>query len=190
MERIVDTLEMQKVLPDSYADKLKVLGMRDNDYPMITNNAIEEFLTKHLKKTFPPKDRHGSITMEFNLKVDKHSGIRHKISTPIIHRETITKRGLWGDKTIETENREWTGYQWWDEIPLGEYNGNPPERILTSALKAKNLGYKKLAVVITNARVVEDPLLIGFKNGKRYLIDFWDKDFTADEIIALVENKK
>lgn len=66
---------------------------------------------------------------------------------------------------------------------MGNYEGNPPEYILNSALKAKELGYELRIVTVDTD--IEDPLLIGYKNGNRYLVDYWDKDISIDEIIAL-----
>lgn len=181
MQRIIDTLEMQPILPTPYAEKLVSLGMRQNEYPMITDDAIFDFLVRMLKKESKKEDRHGRIVREFDVAQD-HGGIRHKVKTGCVHRETIKRRFLW-DKQIKSNDWSWTFY--WDEKPITKYTGNPPDHVLEAALRAKKLGYVNLRVVTTNAKVVEDPLLIAFKDDNRYLIDWWDKDFTADEIIAL-----
>lgn len=183
MERIINTLDIQAVLPSPYANRLKGLGMRESDYPLITDEAIAMFLTERLRGESKKKDRHGPIVREFGVK-QGHGGIRHQITTGCVHREIVRRRIL-PDKEIVSKDWKWT--IWWDEMPLARYEGNPPPHVLDAALRAKRAGYVCLRVVTTNARVVEDPLLVAIKGGKRYLVDWWDKDFTSDEIISLVE---
>jgi hypothetical protein len=182
--RILDVLEIQKILPESYSSKLKLLNMRENDYPLISLDSIEDFLIDRLKAEIKEEERDGEIKEITKSKAEYHSGYEYIVSTKWVERKVskifkkvnIIEKGTWDYV--------------WDEKPLEEYCGNPPEYILDSALKAKELGYKKLFVVTVNADVIEDPLLIAIKEGKRYLINWWDKDINSDEIIKLCENKK
>ena len=79
----------------------------------------------------------------------------------------------------------------WLETPIEEYEGFPPARIISSLEKAKVTGIFEKFVVVT-VEGVYDPLLVGIKSKdekkeRRALIDWWEHDFTPEEINSLVE---
>ncbi len=185
METIVENLET-KTLPSGYADLMGELKMRENDYPLISRDHIEDFLYKHLKKCRPDR-LEGSPSFGFN---QKHgAGVRHWAKSRLVRVKKQRQRFLFWTRTKTTEESGWTRMIQWVETPINRYEGNPPERVLRSAIAARSKGYADIRVVTTNAPVVEDPLLIAVKNGRRYLLDWWDEDFSVDEIHALVNEK-
>lgn len=181
MDTIIEQLRVLQITPRSYAEKLKALGMRESDYPMISDKAIEEFLVSRIPAAHPT--HHGTPTFYPNETNEKRGCREYRVNTPIVH---LTKRRLLPTK----HDKDWTGYVRWWETPLHKYQGNPPERVLNSAIRAMEKNYTDLCVVTVSFDSVRDPLLIAFKGGMRYLVDWWDVDVTIEELTALVEGTK
>lgn len=172
METIIEHLKKESISKDSYAEKAAKAGLRYNDYPLITLGAIREYLQGLLKRNEDEDKQFGDFSNK-TYKENRCLIISERISIV----KTLKKRKILWDK----KSRDWYSYFNWKEMPFGLYEGTPPEHILESAIRAKERGYE-LFVVTVNSGEVEDPLLLGLKEGKRYLVDWWDNDISIDEI--------
>ncbi len=136
-------------------------------YAQIKESAIHAFLKKKLLEVY---SRSGDGRFYFEDKKTDHRCYRYFVQV---------------DK-YKTVN--------WDEQPIGEYIGTPPKYILESAKKAKECGFVDLRVVTVTVKDAvadkvtdsDDPLLIARYNSAIFLIDWWDNDFTAEDIANLV----
>lgn len=176
---ILADLTVMKPTPKQYGAKLATLGIELREYPRITDVAIHDFLLRRLEKM--PLDFYGSI------EVDGFDSRYGTSSHPTVQRNYVkrTKRTLLPDKKE-------TGGQWvcavtWRETSITDYPGLIPEHVLDAAIKAKNAGYDDLRVVTIEEKhspipPYVDPLLVAFKNKRRFLIDYWDKDIDPTEL--------
>lgn len=133
------------------------IGITNLPYPEIIDEAINKLLIKRAKEVFEEKIK-----------------------------DQIANRGSKGVSLyLYSTNVEWK------ETPIEEYQGFPPARIITSLEKARATGVFEKFIVAT-VEGVYDPLLVGIKSKdekkeRRALIDWWEHDFTPDEINSLVE---
>lgn len=177
---IIDDLEVMKPTVNRYAQKLAELGIEVREYPLITDDAILQFVTKRLASMKLPW-RFSVKTFGFDTRYG-WSGCAG------VERQYITyRRGLFGKKLSTDPTHDMEYKITWLERDLNTYPGFMPEHVLDAAIKAKAAGYQDLRVVtIDEQRSVVppyvDPLLIAYKNKRRYLIDYWDKDIDPTEI--------
>jgi len=170
MERILDFLEVEKsVKNDEYAKLLADAGMksrgvaRENGFQPITIEAISSYLLK--------------VAMEKNGGGSHQEGWE---TTPFIKTATRTVNKFLEYSTYRTTVK-------WIETDPDKYDGDPPVRILQKMVEHKDkFDELKFVTVEVEQKVtygMPDPLLIGIKNGKRFLIDWWDNDIDPSELV-------
>lgn len=169
---IVDILEVEKPKVNTeYADKLESAGLTAasficrNKYPIITQTAVTQFL-KNIARQY----RDGEWYCDPDDALDRGSW------NEVLF--LATKEKLWYQEHDYSRMRVS-----WDEQPLSEYRGTPPMHVLKSAEEAKTK-FDQLRVVTIGCVRVEDPLLIGIKEGisDRFLIDWWGNDIDPTQI--------
>jgi hypothetical protein len=174
METIVEKLKIQKASQNSeYQNLLKEANMdaMSTGCPIITENAIAEYLKYLIIKLYPTYD---VISYGFFGKKK-------------IERKNTSLRGnLLHDKNCFRYRFYRGDFYWmvWKETDIKNFVGTPPKHVLESVIKNKHL-FDKIVIVTINKEKVVDPLVVGIKNNdpNRYLIDWWDKDIDPSELI-------
>jgi len=162
-EPIVQVLKAEKGVQSSeYFTLLKDAGFKSATtigygFPRITQQAILDYLVYKLKRKFNSTNENGWY-----------------------HDETVTKFRFYRLYVKDKQDNRVC----WDEQKVEDYEGTPPTHVLQSAKKAREAGINDLRVV--EIRDTNDPLLIARVSPSLvFLIDWWDKDFTAEDILAL-----
>lgn len=146
------------------------LEKRGLGYAFISEGAISKCLKERLKKS--------SSYSQFNNTVD---------GSGMVALDTSNDKNYCQAYSITV----WNQSAVWREQAVEKYTGTPPLHVLKSAKEAKLNGLNDLRVVTVSVEEVplRDPLLIARQDNLILLIDWWDKDFTADEILALTDIK-
>lgn len=93
-------------------------------------------------------------------------------------------------KTLKVSGREWSKVETFDQLvflPLEKYSKVPPDDVLESLEKAKEVGcFDSYEVgVLESVEVRPDPLLLGRVKGSdfRFFISQWDNDVKIEDIL-------
>jgi len=174
MERILDELQVSpSVKNKEYADLLARAGMDANvlavgGYEEIKPEAMAKYLSGLIDKflqTFP------------------HTGLADwgNYSDAVVAQRTIrTKRGTFLHPDSEYAEVRAN----WHEVSISDYKFLPPTHILNKIIQERpNFDELRIVTVSVGVNPVKDPLLIGIKNGRRFLIDWWDNDIDPTELM-------
>jgi hypothetical protein len=175
METIVDNLKLkckEKINNSQYKELLKDAGMSvmNTDCPIITLNAIEEYLIYLINKKYSSKitktlfsQTETPIRLSDFHKKDNNEGFHKQFDYP--------DESFWRKMN-------------WNETPIKNYIGTPPEHVLKSIIEKKNLFDRIMVVTLDETIQVKDLLVVGIKENdtNRYLIDWWDNDIDISEI--------
>jgi hypothetical protein len=175
METIVDNLKLkckEKINNSKYKELLKNAGMSvmETDCSIITLDAIEEYLIYLINKKYSSK----IIKTFFS---QKEIPLRLSNFFEKDDNKGFCKQFDYSDETFwRTMN--------WNETPIQNYIGTPPEHVLKSIIEKKNLFNEIMIVTLDETIQVKDPLVVGIKENdtNRYLIDWWDNDIDIPEI--------
>lgn len=156
MDTILENLKQQKAVENkSYTDLLAEAGFPKliPSYPVITVEAIRDYLYKQFKKI-----NKRARESKMNWWEDKE---KNRIY-------------IWykGGRYDDLE---------WLETPVNKFDCQPPLHVLENIQKAKN-NFDELFVVTVN-EVRDPLIVGRNKgSNRRYLIDWWDNDINVDEI--------
>lgn len=166
MESIVDTLTTVPSVDDNseYFKKLKEAGFSCpiSGYQEITVIAILQFLSN--------KIMHEKKKLGFKPKIKSHEIVENR----------ITQEFLPPFKSNYSWNRQLLA---WNETRVGDFIGTPPQHVLDAVIRARK-SFQDIRIVTVGYEdsPIPDPLVVGVKSGRRFLIDYWDKDIDPTEI--------
>ncbi len=86
--------------------------------------------------------------------------------------------------TAEHSNHRWFKSVW-RCTPIEQYDGIPPNHVITAAARAKDEFDKMFVVTVEcGEKFPVDPLLVGvkFDDPNYYLIDWWDNDIDPTQL--------
>lgn len=184
METIVDTikLEIKNKINTEYKQLLKDANMKavTTDCPVITEEAIDEYLRYLVMKKYP------------TYKEPKYSGffVTKKtfcaVPTEIkeVRRATIDTSGFSGFFCRYYRGTYDNTMLCWIETPIENFVGLPPKHVLESIKEKKDLFDEIVVVTIDEKTMINDPLICGRRKNdpNRYLIDWYDNDIDITEI--------